>query len=71
MTYREREIPCFGCNERHMGCHGKCDRYASYQAKQEEKKKIIFQEKENMLAAKENIRIWAKRSGKYLRNVYF
>ena len=71
LTYRERDIPCFGCDERYIGCHGKCDRYASYHAKQEEEKKRIFQEKENMLAAKENVRNWAKRSGKYLRNVYF
>lgn len=24
------ESPCLDCNNRHVGCHGECDKYLSY-----------------------------------------
>lgn len=32
--------PCFGCKDRYMGCHSKCDRYAAYRAALEEEKQL-------------------------------
>lgn len=30
------KIPCHECGEREAGCHGKCERYAEYNAWREE-----------------------------------
>ena len=68
MTFRESEIPCFKCTERYVGCHGKCDRYASYVSEKEEQKKKIFQMKENNIAAIEHAIRGAKRAGKSIKN---
>lgn len=68
LTYREDEIPCYHCNERHVGCHGKCERYASFALKRQEINKEKFIEKETAFARAENVRRQAKRGGKYLRN---
>ena len=24
------KVPCNGCQDRHMGCHGKCEKYQAY-----------------------------------------
>lgn len=29
-------VPCHGCTERKIGCHGNCPRYAEYRAEREE-----------------------------------
>lgn len=71
MTYREDEIPCYHCNERYVGCHAKCDRYASFAAKRQQINKEKFMEKEIATARAENVRRQAKRGGKHLRNVGF
>ena len=71
MTYRESEIPCFSCNERYIGCHGKCDQYASYLRKNEERKKEIFLIKENNIAAIEHSMRGAKKSGRCIKNIGF
>ena len=33
---KANEGPCKGCEEREIGCHGKCPEYAEYCAKKEE-----------------------------------
>ena len=71
MNYRELEVPCFQCKDRHMGCHGKCEKYAAFVKKNRKQKEEMFKEKEITGALNENVRKWAKRSKKYLRNVYY
>lgn len=71
LTYREEEIPCYHCNERHVGCHGKCERYASFVSKRQEINSAKFIEKEIAFARAENVRRQAKRGGKHLRNTGF
>jgi hypothetical protein len=71
LNYRELDVPCFECKGRYVGCHGKCDRYASFVKLNEERRNHVFQEKENNLALIDNVRKWARRSGKYLKNVYY
>lgn len=39
------KIPCHDCGEREAGCHGKCERYAEYNARREEIRRQ--REKEN------------------------
>ena len=29
-------VPCHGCTERKIGCHGSCPRYAEYRSEREE-----------------------------------
>lgn len=38
MAYRYKfgEPPCFGCNERTVECHGKCERYLAWKKADEE-----------------------------------
>ena len=31
--------PCFNCPDRHIGCHGKCERYAAWK----EERNMIYQ----------------------------
>ena len=71
MNYKELEVPCYQCKERYVGCHGKCERYAAFNVKNIERREKIFQDKETSEALIENVRKWARRSGKYLRNVYY
>lgn len=26
----KKKAPCKGCQDRHVGCHGKCDRYLAF-----------------------------------------
>lgn len=30
--------PCYKCEERHIGCHGKCEKYAAFKADLEKQK---------------------------------
>ena len=27
---KRAQCPCFGCNQRHIGCHADCERYAEW-----------------------------------------
>lgn len=33
-----KEVPCYKCNNRHVGCHGSCKRYVKFNA---DRKKIL------------------------------
>lgn len=33
--------PCKGCNDRYVGCHGKCNKYILYKKADAEQKEII------------------------------
>lgn len=68
MTYREMEIPCYNCSERHVGCHGECDRYASFFKARREANKEIFEQKELNMASVDLVRRQARRVGKHLKN---
>ena len=71
MNYRELDVPCFSCNERYAGCHGKCEKYAAFVAKNEERKEKAKNKVDIAGALTENTRKQARRSGRYLRNVFF
>jgi len=71
LTYREMEIPCYNCNERHIGCHGECDRYASYSAMRKQENERIFKEKEVKAASVNLVRKQARKVGKHLKNIGF
>ena len=49
-----KDAPCKNCDERHYGCHAKCDRYASF----DKERKI---EREKRLEACEFERVFAER----------
>ena len=48
---REQNNPCFNCPDRHAGCHGKCERYQSWNAEHIERNRQerTAKERENML----------------------
>jgi hypothetical protein len=33
--------PCYGCLERNVGCHGSCEKYKSWEAAHQKRRKII------------------------------
>lgn len=33
-----KENPCYGCEDRQVGCHGVCERYAAWKAEHEAEK---------------------------------
>lgn len=68
---RKKDTPCYMCEDRVMGCHGKCEKYAKFREENEKRKAEAYAVKEVTEALRENTRLQAKRSGKYLRNVYF
>lgn len=37
--------PCYGCTERHMGCHTTCDTYCEWKAEHESKRDIMIKKK--------------------------
>ena len=39
------EAPCLFCDERYVGCHIECAKYKEYQAKQQEYREHITQQK--------------------------
>lgn len=67
----KKDTPCYMCEDRVMGCHGKCEKYAAFKEENEKRKAAAYAEKEITEALKECTRRQAKRSGKYLRNIYF
>ena len=41
------ESPCLNCEERHDGCHSKCERYLSYRAELDRINEERFRESEH------------------------
>ena len=41
-----RKGPCYGCTERELGCHDRCDRYQAFKTKRTEVLATIREEKE-------------------------
>jgi hypothetical protein len=37
------EAPCLNCQDRHIGCHGKCEKYLKYAAKERKAKYLKYQ----------------------------
>lgn len=37
--------PCMGCEEREVGCHSKCEKYAEYQQKLDDYKNVVYKER--------------------------
>ena len=33
MSQRKGDTPCFGCGDRQLGCHSKCEKYKEFQAR--------------------------------------
>ena len=36
---------CYGCKERHLGCHSDCEKYAAWKARYEEKKFHFYKQR--------------------------
>lgn len=45
--------PCKDCKDRHVGCHGDCERYKQYKAELEAAKAEIYGEPEQKLMLRE------------------
>lgn len=71
MNYRELDVPCFKCNERYVGCHGKCEKYADFVERNKKRREEMFRAKDTAEALTENVRKCARRSKKYLKNIYY
>ena len=41
-----RTSPCYGCEDRYVGCHSKCGKYIDFQSVHEEEKETIRKNKE-------------------------
>ena len=39
--------PCYGCQDRAVGCHSKCDRYISWSKEHNEKRMAAYKAKEH------------------------
>lgn len=50
------ETWCKDCEDRHPGCHGKCEKYAEFKQWREERKKQIEAEKTKM-----RLLLWRKK----------
>lgn len=49
--------PCYGCLERNVGCHGTCEKYKSWEAAHQKRRKIIAENRKQSDAwHKKNIR---------------
>lgn len=59
-----KDNPCQGCAERHIGCHGECERYKTavdtYHAKQEKIRGAKEREREFRTFKRERIDHWRK-----------
>ena len=42
---RTPEAPCKGCEERQVGCHASCGKYAEFRKKRDEYNEIVVEEK--------------------------
>lgn len=45
MTRIKDNPPCYKCTERAEGCHGRCERYQDWKAKQQEETAQIYEAK--------------------------
>lgn len=54
--------PCWNCQDRSIGCHGKCDRYKTYKQQSDQRRDAEFFERE---AARTQSRYKAITKGKY------
>ena len=43
---KEKNNPCFNCPDRHVGCHGKCEKYQTWNADHIERNRAIRSERE-------------------------
>lgn len=50
---KEQNNPCFNCPDRHAGCHGKCEKYQTWNAEHIERNRQerTAKERENMMRA--------------------
>lgn len=39
--------PCFGCQERVAGCHGKCDKHQDWVSQLRDKQDVIYKQRNN------------------------
>lgn len=37
--------PCYHCPDRHIGCHGQCEKYIEFRKKREDYLKIVHEQK--------------------------
>lgn len=44
-----KDNPCFGCEERTIGCHGKCERHEKWCIEEEARKKKIKTNRQNYI----------------------
>ena len=51
----DKDVPCYKCNNRNIGCHGKCKRYAAYHA---ERQKVLRQQQNQTAADHEVSNNW-------------
>lgn len=42
---KEEKNPCFKCNEREPGCHGKCENYIIWKNRHDYLRDLIYEEK--------------------------
>ena len=56
--------PCRGCEERYLGCHDQCKRYAAYKKAAEEWVAKVRESKEEYVADEVLIRLKRKAGGK-------
>lgn len=47
-NYDPRKCPCYGCKERCVGCHGKCDKYQTFVASRVKPPKKYYSESGKM-----------------------
>lgn len=40
------KVPCYGCEERQVGCHSKCEKYIAYRKALDAKNEMIRREKD-------------------------
>lgn len=71
MTKPDLKAPCKNCEKRYVGCHSKCEAYIAFDAQCKK-----FREERALKGAEisfftEQAQKQARRSGKYLRNVYY
>lgn len=71
MNYNNLECPCKDCKDRAAECHAHCDKYLDFANECKKIRDKRFKEKENAYAKTENVYKQARRSGTYLRNVFF
>lgn len=61
------DAPCYGCDRRHVGCHGDCLSYAAYNTRREaiRAERLREWDMENNIneSARRGVRWWGKKWG--------